>query len=303
MAEHPDRERVRRIGLNQAVYRTVNDRVQWIAATLKAAPAQLLLVCECGDITCDEQIELSRADYEAVRSDSSLFAVVPGQRPITSRASSAEDRGSRSCARSRGSRPRLQPTAIPVPAEKWRGRCLTLPAELAEAVDDLREATELSVHRVLVGSDNQAAAGSAVASRIRSAIDCGCATATKACEVPGIVSVSCAPAGRPLTAEAPGDGAFFLDDHKRRRQLSPQRPVARRGGECWCRRPRQRVPQARARARTGASAHATAIASTSTIISGRARAVTPTAVEAGCSLPKNSPLICVYSRRRVMSVR
>src|SRR5436305_10162856 len=78
MAEHPDRERVRRIGLNQAVYRTVNDRVEGIAATLKTGPAQLLLVCECGDISCDEQIELSRADYEPVRSDSSPFAVVPG---------------------------------------------------------------------------------------------------------------------------------------------------------------------------------------------------------------------------------
>src|SRR5690349_12506759 len=37
----------------------------------------------------------------------------------------------------------------------------------------------------------------------------------------------------------------------------------------------------------------TAIASTSTIISGRARALIPTAVDAGCAPSKNSPLIRV----------
>ena len=77
MADRPD-ERARRIGLNQAVYRTVNERVEGIAATLKVAPAQLLLVCECGDSACSEQIELSHAEYEALRADPSLFAVVPG---------------------------------------------------------------------------------------------------------------------------------------------------------------------------------------------------------------------------------
>src|SRR5437588_2844657 len=78
MPDRPDAERVRRIGLNQAVFRTVNERVEAIAGTLKVAPEQLLLVCECGDTACDERIELSRVDYEALRSDPSLFAVVPG---------------------------------------------------------------------------------------------------------------------------------------------------------------------------------------------------------------------------------
>jgi hypothetical protein len=77
-ANRSDDERVRRIGLNQAVYRTVNERVKAIAGTLKVTPERLLLVCECGDPACEERIELSCADYEALRSEPAFFAVVPG---------------------------------------------------------------------------------------------------------------------------------------------------------------------------------------------------------------------------------
>jgi hypothetical protein len=35
-------------------------------------------VCECGDNSCVEQIEVAVEDYERVRRDPTLFMVVPG---------------------------------------------------------------------------------------------------------------------------------------------------------------------------------------------------------------------------------
>ena len=34
-------------------------------------------LCECGDRACREQVELSRDEYEAVRSESTWFAIAP----------------------------------------------------------------------------------------------------------------------------------------------------------------------------------------------------------------------------------
>jgi hypothetical protein len=76
--EPTDRERMRRIGLNEAIFREVNERVEAISDTLKAANDTLLLVCECGDSDCMERIQMPRVDYEELRSDPALFATVPG---------------------------------------------------------------------------------------------------------------------------------------------------------------------------------------------------------------------------------
>src|SRR4051794_24630925 len=78
MSDPSGLNRTRRIGLNQALFRTLNERVETIAESLKATPEALRLVCECGNLACDARFEMSRDDYEAIRSDPSLFAVAPG---------------------------------------------------------------------------------------------------------------------------------------------------------------------------------------------------------------------------------
>jgi hypothetical protein len=69
-------ERVRRIGLNEAVFRQVNERIEDLSDTFGLS--QLDLICECGDASCTSRIEMSHQQYEELRSDSTTFAVVSG---------------------------------------------------------------------------------------------------------------------------------------------------------------------------------------------------------------------------------
>ena len=70
-------ERVRRIGLNEAVFRQVNERIEELADTFGLAE-KLDLVCECGNASCASRIEMGHREYEELRSDSATFAVVRG---------------------------------------------------------------------------------------------------------------------------------------------------------------------------------------------------------------------------------
>jgi hypothetical protein len=68
-----------RIARNEVLFREVNERIKEVAEGPDAAgePA-LVLVCECGREGCAEQIELTRAQYEAVRANPRRFVVLPG---------------------------------------------------------------------------------------------------------------------------------------------------------------------------------------------------------------------------------
>jgi hypothetical protein len=70
-------ERDRRIGLNEAVFREVNERIRELGDEL-GLPDRLDLVCECGSDTCAERIAMTADEYERLRADPLLFAVVPG---------------------------------------------------------------------------------------------------------------------------------------------------------------------------------------------------------------------------------
>jgi hypothetical protein len=71
-------ERERRIGLNEALFREVNERIEGISQAMQAGPDELRILCECGDDSCVEQIDVSLPEYERVRSNSTLFFVRPG---------------------------------------------------------------------------------------------------------------------------------------------------------------------------------------------------------------------------------
>ena len=69
-------DRKDRIARNEALFREVNERVREVRP--EDGEDTLGFLCECGDEACTETIYLSAATYEEVRSDPTLFVVVPG---------------------------------------------------------------------------------------------------------------------------------------------------------------------------------------------------------------------------------
>jgi hypothetical protein len=71
-------ERARRIGLNEALFRQVNDEIQDAYKTDEAETDRLSILCECGDLDCTMQVPIPFERYRAVRADPLLFIVTPG---------------------------------------------------------------------------------------------------------------------------------------------------------------------------------------------------------------------------------
>jgi hypothetical protein len=67
-----------RLGINEAIFREVNERIEDLAETFGIDDQPLDLVCECGRGSCTQQITMTRKEYEDLRSDPSHFAVFPG---------------------------------------------------------------------------------------------------------------------------------------------------------------------------------------------------------------------------------
>lgn len=70
--------REERIGLNEAVFREVNERIGELAETFELTSQSLDLICECGDAACVQPISMSYPEYEQIRSNPHFFAVYPG---------------------------------------------------------------------------------------------------------------------------------------------------------------------------------------------------------------------------------
>jgi hypothetical protein len=74
-------ERAARIVANEARFRQVNEEL--VGLMVAESPGDTMdVVCECGQAACAELVPLSRAEYEAVRSDPTQFAVKPGHEVI-----------------------------------------------------------------------------------------------------------------------------------------------------------------------------------------------------------------------------
>ena len=70
--------REERIGLNEAVFREVNERIEALAETFDLGSQPLDLICECGDASCVERIQMTHPEYEQLRSNPHHFAIAPG---------------------------------------------------------------------------------------------------------------------------------------------------------------------------------------------------------------------------------
>jgi hypothetical protein len=71
--------RNRRIAKNQALFRTINEAVtRWPERQATPPWQKLIFYCECGDAKCYDRVYLTGPEYEAIRTDSARFVVVPG---------------------------------------------------------------------------------------------------------------------------------------------------------------------------------------------------------------------------------
>ena len=71
-------ERDRRIGLNEALFREVNERIEDLNRAFGELTDSMSIVCECGDSQCHERIDVPIPEYERVRAGATTFMVVPG---------------------------------------------------------------------------------------------------------------------------------------------------------------------------------------------------------------------------------
>jgi hypothetical protein len=68
----------RRLAMNEALFRDVNERIREISDTFGQRDATYDFLCECSDPECAERVVLTAAQYEHVRADSTRFVVAKG---------------------------------------------------------------------------------------------------------------------------------------------------------------------------------------------------------------------------------
>jgi hypothetical protein len=72
-------ERKRKVGQNEALFRTVNEEIEALNRGMaEIADHKLHITCECGDLLCAAPLEVPVEDYERIRTDSALFLIEPG---------------------------------------------------------------------------------------------------------------------------------------------------------------------------------------------------------------------------------
>ena len=64
-----------RIAKNEVLFREVNQRIEEIH---EPAATTFGVVCECGDATCKEMLEVTTHEYRNVRAKPTHFLVIPG---------------------------------------------------------------------------------------------------------------------------------------------------------------------------------------------------------------------------------
>ncbi len=71
-------QRERQVGLNETLFREINERLEELNKTFSEFTDKMQLVCECGVRTCIERFAMDVAEYERLRADPTTFAVKPG---------------------------------------------------------------------------------------------------------------------------------------------------------------------------------------------------------------------------------
>jgi hypothetical protein len=67
-----------RIARNQLLFRSINEKIEGVNETFGWAAQTYAVLCECADTRCIEQVELTGAEYAAVRDQPGQFIVTVG---------------------------------------------------------------------------------------------------------------------------------------------------------------------------------------------------------------------------------
>lgn len=71
-------ERQRRLGLNEVLFREVNERLADVRDASVASGSTHDFICECANRDCDARVALTIAEYESVRAEPTHFFIHPG---------------------------------------------------------------------------------------------------------------------------------------------------------------------------------------------------------------------------------
>jgi hypothetical protein len=70
--------REERLAQNEVLFREVNERIEQAAETQVTDEHTFSFLCECSDIDCSLRVPMTLTAYREVRSDPTLFVVLPG---------------------------------------------------------------------------------------------------------------------------------------------------------------------------------------------------------------------------------
>jgi hypothetical protein len=71
-------ERTRRRAANEVAFRDANERVREVAEGFQDVADRVGFICECGRSECLDQVEMTLAEYEEVRSNPTHFVLTKG---------------------------------------------------------------------------------------------------------------------------------------------------------------------------------------------------------------------------------
>lgn len=71
-------EQARRVGLNESIFREVNEQVESLNRDLGTEDRMMTAICECANGDCTERLEISVSAYERVRADPRRYVIVTG---------------------------------------------------------------------------------------------------------------------------------------------------------------------------------------------------------------------------------
>lgn len=71
-------EQARRIGLNESIFRQVNEQIESLNRDFDTEGRTMTAVCECASGDCTDRFEISVSTYEAVRADPRRFVIASG---------------------------------------------------------------------------------------------------------------------------------------------------------------------------------------------------------------------------------
>ena len=79
---YPVAERDKRLAVNEALFREMNERVEERVQASVGTEAAFAILCECADVDCVERILLTPLEYEAAHADPAQFTVLPGHAAV-----------------------------------------------------------------------------------------------------------------------------------------------------------------------------------------------------------------------------